>query len=111
MRSTASNNRYVDHRGHTHRVKGTTGGHTAAGRQEENGETSDAYMEYGLPPPRRIKPRRNRKRAKKQVHTMAKAEKVAPGSDWHIHLRTSDAEVWLQKNERVLFIDTQFSIL
>ena len=49
--------------------------------QEENGETSDAYMEYGLPPPRRIKPRRDRKMAKKQVHTMAKAEKVAPGSD------------------------------
>ena len=26
MRSTASNNRYVDHRGHTHLVEGTTGG-------------------------------------------------------------------------------------
>jgi hypothetical protein len=39
--------------------------------------------------------------AKKQVHTMAKAEKVAPGSDWHIPLRTADAEVWLQENGRV----------
>jgi len=40
-----------------------------------------------------IKPRRDRKMAKKQVHTMAKAEKVAPGSDWHIPLRTADAEL------------------
>jgi hypothetical protein len=36
-------------------------------------------MEYGLPPPRRIKQRRDRKMAKKQVHTMATAEEVAPG--------------------------------
>ena len=35
--------------------------------------------------------------AKRQVHTMAKAEKVAPGSDWHIPLRTADADVWLQE--------------
>jgi hypothetical protein len=34
-------------------------------------------MEYGLPPLRRIKPRRDRKMAKKQVHTMAKVEKVS----------------------------------
>ncbi len=33
-------------------------------------------MEYGLPPPGRVKPRRDGKMAKKQVHTMAKAEKV-----------------------------------
>jgi hypothetical protein len=39
--------------------------------------------------------------AKKQVHTMATAEKVAPGSDWHIPLRTADGEVWLQGNSRV----------
>jgi hypothetical protein len=58
-----------------------------------NGEISDASIEYGLPPPGRIKPRRDRKMAKKQVHTMAKAEKVAPGSDWHIPLRTADAEL------------------
>ncbi len=62
-------------------------------RPEENGETSDTYMEYGLPPPERVKQRRDRKMAKKQVHTMAKEEKVAPGSDWHIPLRTADAEV------------------
>jgi hypothetical protein len=70
-------------------------------RPEENGETSDAYMEYGLPPPRRIKPRRDREMAKEQVHTMTKAKKVDPGSDWHIPLRTADAEVWLQENGRV----------
>ena len=37
------------------------------------------------------------KMAEKQFHTMAKAEKVAPGSDWYIPLRTADAEVWLSK--------------
>ena len=31
MRSTASINRYVDHRGRTHRVKGTTGGQQGDG--------------------------------------------------------------------------------
>ena len=31
MRSTASNNRYVDHRGHTHLVEGTTGGQQGDG--------------------------------------------------------------------------------
>jgi hypothetical protein len=59
-------------------------------RPEENGKTSDAYMEYGLPPPGRIKPRRDGKMAEKQVHTMAKAEKVAPheesGSSWNREL-------------------------
>jgi hypothetical protein len=39
--------------------------------------------------------------AEKQVHTMAKAEKVAPGSGWYIPLLTADAEVWLQENGRV----------
>jgi hypothetical protein len=34
--------------------------------------------------------------AKKQVHTMATAEKVAPGSDWHIPLQTAAGEAWLQ---------------
>jgi hypothetical protein len=42
--------------------------------QSENGKTSVAYMEYGLPPPGRFKPRRDGKMAKKQVHTMAEAE-------------------------------------
>ena len=70
-------------------------------RPAENGETSHAYMEYGLPPPRSIKQRRDRKMAKEQVCTMATAEKVAPGSDWHIPLRTADAEVWLQENGTV----------
>ena len=49
-------------------------------------------MEYGLPPPRRIKQRRDRKLAKKQVHTMATAEKAASGSDWHLPLRKADGE-------------------
>jgi hypothetical protein len=39
--------------------------------------------------------------AKKQVYTMATAEKVAPGSDWHFSVRAADAEVWLQENSRV----------
>jgi hypothetical protein len=34
--------------------------------------------------------------AEKQVHAMATAEKVAPGSDWHIPLWTSDGEVYGQ---------------
>ena len=67
----------------------------------ENGETSDAYMEYGLPPPRRIKQRRDRKMAEKQVHTMATAEEVASGSDRNFSVRTADGEVWLQGNSRV----------
>jgi hypothetical protein len=70
-------------------------------RPRENGETSDAYMEYGLPPLKRVKSRRDREMANKQVHTMAEAEKVAPGSDWHISLWTADAE-----RESVLFIGT-----
>jgi hypothetical protein len=70
-------------------------------RPAENGETSDAYMEYGLPPPRRIKQRRDRKMAEKQVYTMATAKEVAPGSDWHFSVRTADAEVWLQENSIV----------
>jgi hypothetical protein len=36
--------------------------------------------------------------AKQQVYTMAEAEKVAPGSDWHIPVWTADAEVWIQEN-------------
>jgi hypothetical protein len=55
-------------------------------------------MEYGLAPPRRVKSRRDREIAKKQVYTMAEAEKVAPGSHWHIPLLTTDAEVWIQEN-------------
>jgi hypothetical protein len=35
-------------------------------------------MEYELPPPRRIESRRDREMVKKQVYTMAEAEKVAP---------------------------------
>ena len=70
-------------------------------RPEENGETSDTYMEYRLPPLRRIKQRRDRKMAKKQVHTIATAEEVAPGSDRHFSVQTADGEVWLQGNSRV----------
>jgi len=33
MRSTASDNRYVDHRGHTHLVEGTTGGQQGEGME------------------------------------------------------------------------------
>ena len=63
--------------------------------------TSDTYMEYRLPPLRRIKQRRDRKMAKKQVHTIATAEEVAPGSDRHFSVQTADGEVWLQGNSRV----------
>jgi hypothetical protein len=36
--------------------------------------------------------------AKKQVHTMATAEKIASGGDWYISLWTADAKVWVQRN-------------
>jgi hypothetical protein len=49
----------------------------------------------------RIKQRTDRKMTKKQVHTMATEEEVAPGSDWHFSVRTADGEVWLQGNSRV----------
>ena len=58
-------------------------------------------MEHGLPPPRRVKQRRDLKVAKKQVHTMATAEEAAPGSDWHFSVWTTDGEVSLQKNSGV----------
>ena len=58
-------------------------------------------MEYGLSPPGRIKSRRNREMVKKQLRTMATAEKMASGGDWYISLRTEDAKVWLQKNGSV----------
>jgi hypothetical protein len=35
---------------------------------------------------------------KKQVSTMATAEKVGSGGDWYIFLWTADAKVWVQKN-------------
>ena len=70
----------------------------------KNGETSNAYLEHGLPPPRRVKQRRDQKVAKKQVHTMAKAEKAASGSDWHIPLWTADGEVWLQGKSRMYIV-------
>jgi hypothetical protein len=46
-----------------------------------------SYMEYGLPPPGRVKPRRDGKMAKKQVHTMAKAEKVG-GTCGSVHVES-----------------------
>ena len=55
-------------------------------------------MEYGLSPPGRIKSRRNREMVKKQVSTMATAEKIASDGDWYISLWTADAKVWVQKN-------------
>jgi hypothetical protein len=55
-------------------------------------------MEYGLSPPRRIKSRRNREMVKKQVSTIATAEKIASGGDWYISLWTADAKVWVQEN-------------
>jgi hypothetical protein len=70
----------------------------------ENGETSNTYLEHGLPPPRRVKQRRDRKVAKKEVHTMATAEKAASGSDWHIPLWTADGEVWLQGKSRMYIV-------
>jgi hypothetical protein len=50
-------------------------------------------MEYGLPPPRRINQRRDRKMAKKQVHIIATVKEVAPGSDLHFSMQTADGEV------------------
>ncbi len=70
-------------------------------RRHQRAEVSKMKVEYGLPPPRRIKQRRDRKMAKKQVYTMATAEEVAPGSDWHFSVRTADGEVSLQENSRV----------
>jgi hypothetical protein len=35
---------------------------------------------------------------KKQVRTMATAEKIASGGDWYISLWTADAKVWVQEN-------------
>jgi hypothetical protein len=55
-------------------------------------------MQYGLSPPRRIKSRRNGEMVKKQVLTMAKAERIASGGDWYTSLWTADARVWVQKN-------------
>ena len=52
-------------------------------------------MEYGLSPPGRIKSRRNREMVKKQVRTMATAEKIASDSDWYISLWTANAKVWV----------------
>ena len=69
---------------------------------QENGEASDAYMEYRL----RIKQRRDRKMAKKQVHTVATAEKVASGSDGNLPVRTTHGKVWLQGNSRVHTVQT-----
>jgi hypothetical protein len=43
-------------------------------------------------------PRRNREMVKKQVRTMATAEKIASGGGWYISFWTADAKVWVQKN-------------
>jgi hypothetical protein len=55
-------------------------------------------MEYRLSPTGRIESRRKREMVKKQVRTMATAEKIASGGDWYISLWTADAKVWVQKN-------------
>jgi hypothetical protein len=34
---------------------------------------------------------------KKQVDTMAEAEKAAPSNDWYLSLRATDAEVWIHE--------------
>jgi hypothetical protein len=38
---------------------------------------------------------------KKQAYTMAEADKIVPGSDWHISLWTADTELWIQENSGV----------
>ena len=64
-----------------------------------SGKTSNTQTEYGLSPPRKlIESRRNREMFKKQVHTMATAEKIAPGGDCYISLCTADAKVRVQKS-------------
>jgi hypothetical protein len=55
--------------------------------QRRMGESRDAYMEYGLPPPGSVKSKRDSEMVKEQVYTMAEAEKVAPGSDWQQMLK------------------------
>jgi hypothetical protein len=49
---------------------------TKTKRSEDNGETSDANRQYRLPPQRKIESRRDREMVKKQVNTMADAEKA-----------------------------------
>jgi hypothetical protein len=63
-------------------------------------ETSYKYMEYGLSPPGRIESRRNREMVKKQVRTMATAEKIVSGGDWYIPLWTADATKSMGTEER-----------
>jgi hypothetical protein len=58
-------------------------------------------MEYRLSPPGRIESRRNTEMLKKQVNTMATAQKTASGCDWHMSLWTADSKVWVQKNDSV----------
>jgi hypothetical protein len=70
-------------------------------------------MEYGLPPPGRVKPRRDGKMAKKQDHTMAKAKKVAPGSDRSTDINLTKLE-WvtreaLAQGKRVYRVDVNFT--
>ena len=55
-------------------------------------------MEYGLSPPGRIESRRNREMVKKQLRTMATAEKMASGGDWYVSFWTADAKVRIQEN-------------
>ena len=54
-------------------------------------------MEYGLSPPGRIESRRNREMVKKQLRTMATAEKMASGGDWYISLLTAGAKYGYRK--------------
>jgi hypothetical protein len=42
---------------------------------------------------------------------MAKAEKIAPGSDWHISLLTADAEVCIQENGGVHAPQMEFTVV
>jgi hypothetical protein len=67
-------------------------------------------MEYGLSPPGRIKSRRNREMVKKQVRTMATAEKIASCGDWYISLWTAKVwvqEVWVQGQQQLLRSSTR----
>jgi hypothetical protein len=63
--------------------------------QRRMGRPATSTLEHGLSSPSRAKHTRDREMAQKQVQTMATEENVAPGSDWHILVRTTAGEVWL----------------
>ena len=62
--------------------------------------TLDAVIEGGVRTfsSKKEQVEKNREMVKKQVRTMATAEKIASGGDWYISLWTADANFWVQEN-------------